>query len=553
MGGKVNGMTQAKEVIFQGRGISPGLAQGRTYVYRDILQRNHKRYGIEEGEIELERQRIDSTMKAVLSDLAAAANHIERELDKSHADILRVQQAFIRDPQLWQEITEELESERVNAEEAIKRVLRRMQRRLASMDSSSERDPGDDVADLSRRLLRHLSGAGDHALENLPSGSVIVATRLLPSQTVLLSRNAVAAVVLEEGGTGSHAALLTREMGLPAVSGVPDAVRNIPPDASLLVDGTRGSVTLYPTSETKAVFQRALTANRAQYARSRSRCIEAVRTPDGEPVRVMANIGCSEHARLARECGADGIGLYRLEQFYLAQQHPPDEETLLRALRSTLKPLQDRPVTVRLLDAGGDKHIPFMDLPEETNPFLGRRGVRLLRDYPDITRTQLGALLTLSQETDLRILIPMVCLTEDIDAMREMLGDLAERRGMPAPPLGAMIETPVAALCADCMAASADFLSIGTNDLTQYTMAADRENQGVDRYYRDDHPAILQLLRQVLSLCGSTPISICGELAARSDVTAKLIAIGFRDFSVAPFMIPMVKAAIRSLETPVDG
>jgi phosphoenolpyruvate-protein kinase (PTS system EI component) len=261
----------------------------------------------------------------------------------------------------------------------------------------------------------------------------------------------------------------------------------------------------------------------------------------------MANIGCLEDARQARDQGADGIGLYRLEQFYMGQQHPPTEEGLLEELRTSLDPFKDKPVTVRLLDAGGDKGLPFLDLPEENNPFLGRRGVRLLREYPDITRTQLGALLTLCREMALRILIPMVSLTEDIDAIRGMLDSLAAERAVPAPPLGAMIETPVAALCADCMAASADYLSFGTNDLTQYTMAADRENEAVDRYYRDDHPALLQLLKQAMHRRGGTPVSICGELAANTGITAQLIAMGFREFSVAPFGVPIVKEAIRSL------
>jgi phosphoenolpyruvate-protein kinase (PTS system EI component) len=231
----------------------------------------------------------------------------------------------------------------------------------------------------------------------------------------------------------------------------------------------------------------------------------------------------------------------------LGQQHPPTEESLIEELRTSLGPVKDKQVTVRLLDAGGDKHLPFLDLPEENNPFLGRRGVRLLREYPDITRTQLGALLTLSQEMDLHILIPMVCLTEDIDVIREMLNTLAEKRAVPTPPLGAMIETPVAALCADCMAASADFLSFGTNDLTQYTMAADRENQEVDRYYCDDHPALLQLLKQAMQMHGGTPVSICGELAANTEITVQLIDMGFHEFSVAPFLVPIVKQAIRSL------
>jgi phosphoenolpyruvate-protein phosphotransferase len=536
-----------QEITLQGRPLSPGLAEGQSYVYRDILQRDHRRYAINEADTSDELERIERAMERVLSDLENAAGHIERELDKSHADILRVQQAFIRDPHLLKEIKRELESELVNAEEVIKRVLRRMQRRLTSMESNDTRDPGDDVADLSRRLLRNLSGHGDHALDNLPSGSVIVARRLLPSQTVLLSRQSVTAVVLEEGGIGSHAALLTREMGLPAVSGIADATKQVVAGSSILVDGTHGCVTVNPTPDTEEHFQKILAASRVRHDRACSRCHETAATSEGTSVRVMANVGCREHVRLARDYGADGVGLYRLEEFYLAQQHPPTEDTLLETLEVSLAPLKDRSVTVRLLDAGGDKLLPFLDMPEERNPFLGQRGVRLLQAYPDITQTQLGALLTLSQKMDVRILIPMVSLPEDIHVIRDMLDTLAGERGVSSPPLGAMIETPVAAICADRMAEAADFLSVGTNDLTQYTMAADRENESVDRYYQDNHLSILYLIHCVSELCGTKPVSICGELAADTSVTSQLIDMGVRDLSVAPFLVPMIKEAVRSL------
>lgn len=535
-----------KEQTFRGRGISPSLAQGRAYVYRDILQWDHRRYGIDSSEVTGEFQRIKTAIADVLSDLEIGAEHIERELDKAQADVLRIQQTLVRDPQLLSELKQELESELVNAEEVIKRVLRRWQRRLLRMESSPERDPGDDVADLSRRLLRSLSGRA-HGLENLPSGSVVVAQRLLPSHTVLLSRRSAVAVVLEGGGIGSHAALLTREMGVPAVSGITDAVQKIPSEALVLVDGTHGRVTINPEPDTEQRFQEALTSDRQYHRRARYRCHERVRSPDGRDVRVMANVVCPEDARLAQEYGADGVGLYRLEQFYLTQRYPPTEQTLLKEIQACLKPFRDKPVTVRLLDAGGDKDIPFMDLPKERNPFLGRRGVRLLLDYPDITRTQLGALLTLSQEMDLSILVPMVTLPDDIRAIREMLQTLAEQERISVPRLGAMIETPVAALCADAIAEEADFLSFGTNDLTQYTMAADRENQGVDHYYRDDHPAVLYLLEQALQSAQATRTAICGELAADTRVTPKLISLGLREFSVAPFLVPMVKQAIRTL------
>jgi phosphoenolpyruvate-protein kinase (PTS system EI component) len=233
---------------------------------------------------------------------------------------------------------------------------------------------------------------------------------------------------------------------------------------------------------------------------------------------------------------------------YLSRRRPPSEEELLVCLRNALEPLKDNPVTVRLLDAGGDKPLAFARFAAEPDPALGRRGVRLLLEYPELLNTQLRAILRLSRDRPVRILVPMVALAEEMLEVRRVL--LAAARDLGAgglPPLGAMIETPAAALSADQIAQHADFLSVGTNDLTQYTMAAGRENTLVSRYFVDDHPAVLRLLELVADAAGDLPLSLCGELAGRKRAIPRLVELGFRSLSVPPFLVPEVKAVVRSL------
>ena len=260
----------------------------------------------------------------------------------------------------------------------------------------------------------------------------------------------------------------------------------------------------------------------------------------------MANVGCGEDVTAAAENGADGVGLYRIEQFYLSRTTPPSVPELLEELRGSLAPLHGKPITVRLLDLGADKPVPFVQFPSEDDPFLGRRGVRLLLKYPDLLDTQLRALLEFARDHDVRILVPMVTLAGDMAQIRRRLLEIADGAGIDKlPPLGAMIETPAAALSVAEIIQHADFLSIGTNDLTQYTMAAGRENPLVNAYFVENHPAVLRLMRIVCEEAGEVPVTVCGELAADLDSISILLKLGLRSFSVAAPLVPGVKGAIR--------
>ena len=314
----------------------------------------------------------------------------------------------------------------------------------------------------------------------------------------------------------------------------------------VIVDGIAGEVILSPDAATRVQYEKSVRRSQDETLQSRRLSLEPVRTSGGQEVTVMANVGCGEDVTAAAENGADGVGLYRIEQFYLSRNTPPSVPELLAELRGALALLRGKRITVRLLDLGADKPAPFVQFPSEDDPFLGRRGVRLLLKYPDLLDVQLKALLEFAREQDVHILVPMVTLAEDMAQVRRRLLEIASQAGISElPPLGAMIETPAAALSVSEILHYADFLSIGTNDLTQYTMAAGRENPLVNDYFVENHPAVLRLIRIVLEEAGQIPVTVCGELAADLDSISSLLKLGLRNFSVAPPLVPAVKNVIR--------
>jgi phosphoenolpyruvate-protein kinase (PTS system EI component) len=279
-------------------------------------------------------------------------------------------------------------------------------------------------------------------------------------------------------------------------------------------------------------------------------CRKPAVTRDGQTISVEANLAAHASVEAVIENGADGVGLFRIEELYFTRVLPISEEELFLELKRLVAPLREKPVTIRLLDVGGDKAIPSLRLPFESNPLLGKRGVRLLLNYPQLARTQLRSLLRLSQSQDVRILVPMVTFERDMQQIRELLAAVAHEMSIQnLPPLGAMIETPAAALTVGQIATHADFLSVGTNDLTQYTLAAGRDNATVSEYYDDTHPSMIRLLGIILAEASGKPVTICGEMAGREEVVPKLLELGFRALSISPPLIPTTKQLIRSIDT----
>jgi phosphoenolpyruvate-protein phosphotransferase len=451
------------------------------------------------------------------------------------------------------EFERELRESLVTAEGVVRSVLRRWYKKFEAIENQTFRQRADDVLDLGRNIIRRLRGQDDPRLNSIPDGSILVVERLLPSDVVMLPKSNVRAIVVESLGQGSHAALLAREKGIPTIAELPGIFSRITSGTQLLVDGFHGTLVIAPHENTQKSFRERIEKWRATLVHCKSACREPAKTRDGRLIEVQANIGIHDDVELALDNGADGVGLLRIEQVYFARPSPPTEDELYRELKSLVAPMNNRTVTIRLLDIGGDKPLPYLGLPPASNPVLGLRGVRLLLSYSQLVRTQIGALLRLSQEHPIRVLVPMVTLEADIRQMRQIYETIcAERKVAHPPQFGAMVETPAAALAVPSLRKHAEFLCIGTNDLTQYTLAAARDDAAVNDYYQEDHESIMRLLKIIAADAAGCSVTICGELAGRETHVPALLKMGYCALSVAPSVIPTTKALIRKLDMNGD-
>jgi len=542
-------------VKITGSRIAPGLAMGSAWFVGHTPEWRHAVRRIEEHEVEAELRRIQTAFDETRAELREAARRVEEQFSAELAHIFRAHEMMLEGMLASQEFRQELQVSLINAEAAARRVFLRWQDKFRSLKGENFQQRADDIADVGRKVLRHLEGEDTDRLKDLPAGSVLVLRRLLPSDVVSLSGRQVAAIVVESLGQGSHAALLAREKSIPTVANLPGLFERLRDGDELLVDATHGEIVIAPDDDTRAEFQERLRRRQATLTYLIGACHEPAHTLDGALVTVEANLGTYDDVALALDNGADGVGLFRIEQLYLGRDLPPTRDELFDALRVIATSFRDKPLTIRLLDIGGDKAVSFLTLPTEANPALGQRGVRLLLEYPQLAQTQIDALLRLAQEQPVRVLVPMVTLEEDIEAIRKLFEARSSELGLrQRPAFGAMIETPAAALNVPAIAKHVDFLCVGTNDLTQYTFAVGRDDPTVSRYFLDSHASLLRLLGIIVADAGAMPLTLCGELAGREEMIPQLLAIGFRSLSLAPTLIPGTKELIRSLRlTPATA
>ena len=360
-----------KMLALVGKGVSPGLAKGKAFVYRDILQQSAELYEIDGAQVHEEQARIEKAIDDVQQSLAIDANQIEGKLGKESADIFRAQEAMLSSSSVADQLKKTLEENRVNAEVVVKKVFRLLARRFTDMSDEVLRERGDDIEDLSRRLLLSLAGIHAHSLENLPANTVLVARRLLPSDTVFLSYSSTVAVLAEFAGPAAHAALLTREIGIPCVGGIPKLLEIVCKGDIVLVNGTEGTAVINPDSRSLQRYQDSLDeVQKCRATMVRESRIKRTMTLDGIEVSVMANVRSREDVDRAMECGADGIGLFRTEPFFLAAKHLPSDKEFAEFLIDSLQPARGRRIDVRLLDIGADKNPIYLHLPLEPDPFL---------------------------------------------------------------------------------------------------------------------------------------------------------------------------------------
>jgi len=546
-----------RSLSLSGIPVSPGIAVGRAAVWLVRADSSPRRdLDIEEVPPELERLRL--AVESGIREIGEMAGQVEERLGKEYAAIFQAHALFLRDPSFLGPIEKKIRVERVNAEWAVEVVADALASRLRDLpdkDLALRASDLDDVAAILRRSL----GEGEAAVDRLASltgdACVLVADELTPSDAVRIPRDKVVAFVTERGGKTSHAAILARSFGLPAVVAIPKLLASIGDGDRLIVDGREGVVWREPSEDVLALFRerQGRDATREQSLKERSLSGHA-RTRDGVEVAIRANIELAREVPDVFEYGADGVGLFRSEFLYLSGDGMefPDEATQAAIYRDVVSQLAPRPVVIRTYDLGGKKGARHLSGAEE-NPVLGLRGVRLCFSHPEMFRTQLRALLSVASEGDLRILVPMVAGVEDVRRVRTFVEEAREElleRGVNVPhsvPIGAMIEVPSAAITADLIAPEVDFLSLGTNDLTQYTLAADRANEAVSDIFRPHHPAILRLVARVQEAAHAAgkPLAVCGEMAADPALFLLLLGLGIREFSMGPRSVPLLKDVAR--------
>ena len=537
-----------------GVSASRGIATGPAFQFhkKDLT---FARFPITDSGTELDRFRRAVTQAR--SELAGIQAKAEAESGTEEAAVFEAHAMMLEDPELLDSVRESIESEHQNAETALTDVAEMYAQMLEALDDEYLSERAVDIRDVSRRVLRILCGAQDSPTEGLTVPSIILAEDLTPSDTVMLDKSLVLGFCMATGGATSHTAILARGLALPAVIGAGNAILDIADGTTLIVDGDTGTLLIEPDTDTVVACQMAREGNQRLLADARELAHEPATTKDGHTVEVVANVSNVELARAALKDGAEGIGLLRSEFVYLERESLPDEEEQFQAYRSILEVFGDLPVILRTLDIGGDKKLPYLPLADEMNPFLGLRAIRLCLARPELFKPQLRAALRAGHGHNLKLMFPMVATVEEIRAGRAILEECRrelESEGTPVADhmeIGTMVEIPAAAVTADLLAQEVDFFSIGTNDLCQYTMAADRTNANVSDLADAFHPAVLRMVQLVINAAHAQGkwVGLCGEMAGEPLAVPILLGLGLDEFSMNPPAIPIAKQIIRSLTT----
>jgi phosphotransferase system enzyme I (PtsI) len=537
----------------KGIGVSPGVVIGKAYCIHEIFV-NPKTRRLAEDKIFAELRRFELAREQTAADLHALYQKVATQVGPEQATIFRAHESILRDPAFTAKVRARIVDHREAAPTALDHVLGEYTALFARMDDEYLRDRLVDVRDVIIRLSGHLSPvlAAPDATET--SGPLIlVANELLPSQVVALGKRDVAGIVTQSGGQTSHAAILARSRGVPAVSGVEGILRHVKNGDTVVVDGRAGTVIINPDAETESAYrklQREFIHLKDVLAENRDR--PAV-TADGQPIELLANINNVEDARASAALGATGVGLFRTEYLFLTHPDVPDEEEQLENYRAIIDASPNHRVTIRTLDLGGDKTIPYLGHDREANPFMGWRSIRLSFEHPQFFTAQIRAIVRSAirpngESADVRIMFPMITTLEEIRRVRAIVHRVL--RGLEADgekivrlPIGLMLEVPAAAITIESMLDVVDFVSIGSNDLVQYLMAADRDNPKVSHLCQPLSPPVLKVLNMVISACNRAgkPVTLCGEMAGQPRAFVLLLGMGLRSFSMSPAFIPLIK------------
>ena len=536
---------------FQGKSVYKGIAMGPVVV----LRKNDyqvKRTRIEDAEAEVAR--VDVALKASQEQLQKLYDKAVKEVGEASAAIFEVHQMMLEDEDYLEAIQNMIRTEQVNAEYAVAVTGDNFAEMFASMDDDYMKARSADIKDISERLVRNLSGQGDVDLSSIEP-SVIVADDLSPSETVQMDKDKILAFVTVHGSTNSHTAILARMMNIPALIGVKMDLEELQTGMTAVVDGFGGKVTFEPDEELKAQ-----TEARMQEEEEKLKLLQELKgkeniTLDGRKINIYANIGSVGDIGYVMENDAGGIGLFRSEFLYLGRNAFPTEEEQFQAYKQAVQMMAGKKVIIRTLDIGADKQVDYFNLGNEDNPAMGYRAIRICLKQPEIFKTQLRALLRAAVYGNLSIMYPMITSTEEVKRIYEIVAEVeeelkAQEIQYKIPEQGIMIETPAAAIISDRLAEMVDFFSIGTNDLTQYTLAIDRQNEKLDEFYNPHHEALLRMIQMVVDnahKCGKWA-GICGELGADVTLTEQFVRMGLDELSVAPSMVLKLRKIVREMK-----
>jgi phosphoenolpyruvate-protein phosphotransferase len=538
--------------------VSPGVAVARAYCVDAILARREP-HKLDDAALSQEVQRFDEACAAAGRELDTIIARAAKQLGEEKAGIFRAHRLLLRDPTLVGKVKSAIVNRHVDAHTALHEILDEYTNLFAQIRDEYLKERMADVRDVINRIQAQLSRHTHPCTLNVDEPVIVVAPEILPSQAMTLDRLRVAGILTETGGTSGHAAILARSLGIPAVSGMRGILQDVHTGDLLAIDGREGLVYVQPGPEVEAAFrklQREFFDLRDRLIENRD--LEAV-TADGVAVELLANVNSHNDALMAQRTGAVGVGLYRTEFFFLTHPAVPTEEEQLAEYRRIIEASPNQRVTIRVLDIGGDKLVPYLSGHHEANPFMGWRSIRLSAAFPEFFQTQLRAILRAGLHGQVSLLFPMVSTLEEVQRLRRVVdrtkAKLA-REGVPFAdniPFGIMLEVPAAALCVDQLLDLADFVSIGSNDLIQYVMAADRDNPKVAHLCEPFSPAVLKLLRYVIRACNNRgkPVTLCGEMASRPRCFLPLFGMGLTRFSMSPAFVPTLKEVVRRTSRPL--
>ena len=537
---------------------SPGIILGKVHLLLWEVPEVPQRI-IDDDEIDDEIARFHATLAAARERLRRVRARAAGQAGEEEARIFDAQLFILEDTELIGRV-EGLVRQNLSAESAFEITMLEWRHHFARHASPMMRERVGDITDVQIRVLSLLLGLPDHDPVDLPKGAnaILVTHDLTPSLTVQLDRDAIAAIATDAGTHVSHVAILARSLGIPAVVGLRNATQTLKGGERAILDGGAGTLVIEPSDEEISAFKE---RSRREAAMAEQLAgltgVEPI-TRDGIRLTLRANVDLPEEAAAAVTSGADGVGLMRTEFLMVGRTTLPDEEEQYRAYRRVVQAFAQHPVVIRTFDIGGDK-LPVGGYPTEANPFLGWRAIRMCLDEQDIFRAQLRALLRAATHGDLRIMLPLVVSVDEVRRTRALLEQAAaelKERGVPYRddvPLGVMIETPAAAVAADTFAGDASFFSIGTNDLTQYTLAVDRGNANIANRFTPLHPAVLRLIRRTVEMGvnAGLEVSVCGEMASQPLMAFALIGLGVRQLSVSPKSVPLVKQVVRGVSVAI--